>query len=206
MSLLTERLPDSVTVSGVKVPIESGFRLMVELENLVMHAKEEDLAKPLYAILLRFYRGHIPENVDAAIEQMLYFFRCGQEEEKTEDKGHRKLKRAYDFDQDAEVIYTSFLQAYRVDLTTADVHWWQFRRLMFGLPSETPFGRRLYYRTADTKGMGKEERRRFIKFRNQFAVRETAARRETLAERNARMLAYVNRRFEEVANGKAAKS
>ena len=177
---------------------------MVELENLVMHDNGEDLAGPLAALLQRFYRGRIPGDVEAATDQMLFFFRCGQTEEKSEGKEGHKPKRAYDFDQDAEAIYTSFLQAYNLDLTTASVHWWQFRRLMFGLPSETPFGRRLYYRTADTSGMGKEERRRFIKMRNKFAIRETGARRETLEERNARMKAYVNRRFEEVANGKAA--
>ena len=78
MSLLTERLPDSVEVGGREWPIEPDFRLMVELENLVMHDNGEDLAGPLAALLQRFYRGRIPGDVEAATDQMLFFFRCGQ--------------------------------------------------------------------------------------------------------------------------------
>ena len=69
---------------------------------------------------------------------------------------------------------------------------------MFGLPADTPFAQRLHYRTADTSGMGKEQKKHYSKMKQLFAVREPARAHETLAQRDARMRAYVERRFAEV--------
>ena len=204
MSLLTERLPCEVEVAGLAWPIDTDFRLMVEFETAIFTQQGDDLAELLAELLTRFYCGQLPEDIEAAMDRLLWFYRCGEQEEEKEAKGG-KAKRVYDFDQDAEALYTSFLHAYQLDLTTATIHWWQFRRLMFGLPAETPFSRRLHYRTADTSGMGKEERKRYAKLRNLYAIRERPGKRETLEERNARMQAYVRRRFMEVEDGSAKK-
>ena len=131
---------------------------------------------------------------------MLEFYQCGKETE-MEGNGGSVKGRVYDFDQDAEALYTSFLQAYRIDLATDGVHWWAFRQLMFGLPADTPFAQRLHYRTADTAGMGKEQKKHYSRMKRLLALREPARAHETLAQRDARMLAYVERRFAEVERG-----
>lgn len=198
MSLLTERLPDCVEVCGMIRGIEPGFRLMVELENAVTSA---DGLSPdaMENLLLRFYRKELPPDMEEAVEKMLWFYRCGKE--KSGEGGSSGRSRAYDFEQDAEALYTSFLQAYRIDLSMDTVHWWRFRRLMFGLPADTPFAQRLHYRTADTSGMGKEQKKHYSKMKRLYAIKEQSSKRETLAQRDARMLAYVERRFVEVSRG-----
>lgn len=198
MSLLTERLPDSVEEDGGRYAVDPDFRLMVELESAV-----EDGLSPeaLEDILRRFYRQTPPSAPEAAVDGLLWFYRCGREE--TEEGGASGKTRVYDFGQDAEALYTSFLQAYRIDLSVDAVHWWAFRRMMFGLPADTPFAQRLHYRTADTSGMGKEQKKHYARMKKLYAIRQRASGRETLAQRDARMLAYVERRFSEVNGGQA---
>lgn len=200
MSLLTRRLPRHMEVQGGRWPIDPDFRLMVELETAV--TSPAGLSPELLGELLeRFYPQGVPQDTEGAVEGMLWFYRCGKEDER-EGGGAASHARLYDFEQDGEALYTSFLQAFRIDLTTDSVHWWQFRRLMFGLPADTPFAQRLHYRTADTSGMGKEQKKHYAKMKRLFAVREPARAHETLEQRNARMRAYVERRYAEVERGK----
>lgn len=199
MSLLTRRLPRHVEVQGGCRPIDPDFRLMVELETAV--TSPAGLSPELLGELLeRFYPQGVPPDTGGAVEGMLWFYRCGKEEER--EGAAASHARLYDFEQDGEALYTSFLQAFRIDLTTDSVHWWQFRRLMFGLPADTSFAQRLHYRTADTTGMGKEQKKHYAKMKRLFAVREPARAHETLEQRNARMRAYVERRYAEVECGK----
>lgn len=199
MSLLTDRLPVHVEVDGVRWPINPDFRLMVELESAV--TSQDGLGAEMLADLLsRFYPQEIPQHMDGAVDGMLWFYRCSREGEEQGGKGSGR-SRIYDFNQDAEALYTSFLSALKIDLTTDPVHWWCFRRLMFGLPAETPFAQRLHYRTADTSSMGKEQKKHYAKMKRLFAVQERTRQHETLAERDARMRAYVERRFSEVERG-----
>lgn len=199
MSLLTQRLPRHVEVLGTRWPVDPDFRLMVKLETAV--ASTSGLSPDLLGNLLeRFYPRGVPPDAEGAVDGMLWFYRCGKEDEP--EGGGASHTRLYDFEQDGEALYTSFLHAFRVDLTTDSVHWWQFRRLMFGLPADTPFAQRIHYRTADTSGMGKEQRKHYAKMKRLFAIREPARVHETLEQRNARMRAYVERRYAEVERGK----
>lgn len=198
MSLLTERLPDSVEAAGERWAIDPDFRLMVELENAVTSASGLS-SETLAGLLLRFYRQAIPSAPEDAVEGMLWFYRCGKEGPRASDVSGKS--RAYDFEQDAEALYTSFLQAYRIDLSLDMVHWWRFRRLMFGLQTDTPFAQRLHYRAADTSGMSKEQKKHYSKMKRLYAIEKQFRSGETLAERDARMLAYVERRFAEAGRG-----
>lgn len=199
MSLLTERLPERVEACGRSWSIDPDFRLMVELE----HASSGEGLSPeaLGDLLCRFYRNMVPPDAPAAVDALLWFYRCG--EEAAGVGGGSGRARVYDFDQDAEALYASFLTAFGMDLSKERVHWWQFRRLMFALPAETPFAQRIHYRTADTASMGKEQKRHYQKMKAHYAVRDRACGHETLAQRDARMRAYVERRFSEVGHGPA---
>ncbi len=200
MSLLTRRLPRTVEAGGAAWPIDPDFRLMMELEEAA--AGPEGLPpEALGELLGRFYPQGVPPDIEGAVEGMLWFYRCGKEEEGA-GGGSPGRGRLYDFEQDGEALYTSFLQAFRIDLTTDSVHWWRFRKLMFGLPAETPFAQRLHYRAADTAGMGREQKKHYAKMKRLYAVREAARFHETLEQRDRRMRDYVARRFAEVERGK----
>lgn len=71
--------------------------------------------------------------------------------------------RAYDFEQDAEMIYAGFYAAYGISLTTVDfLHWWEFMALLMGLPDTTQMGRIMYYRTVDLSQVKDKYQRGFL--------------------------------------------
>lgn len=51
-----------------------------------------------------------------------------------------------DWDLDADLIYAAFMQAYGIDLITADMHWHKFLALFSALPEETLMVKIMSYR------------------------------------------------------------
>lgn len=190
-------LPEAVEVGGAVVPVDPDFRIFVALETAVLRREEADIG----VLLRRFYRNRPPEDLSAAVDRLLWFYRIGKELRGDVPGGCAGSGRCYDFEQDADALYTSFFQAYRIDLAAAQLHWWSFRRLMFALPPDTPFMQRVHYRTADISGLSQKERQRYAKLRERFALREAVGVRMTLAQRDAWMKEYVKRRFEEYRRG-----
>lgn len=191
---LLNALPTTVDIDGRPVPINPDFRLCVRFEQEMLNR-----AVDLPGILQDFYPQGLPADTEAAVDRLLWFYRCGDTTDAVGKATGAVQARAYDFEVDADALFASFLTAYSVDLSTATLHWWAFRALMFGLPSDTPFMLRVHYRTADTSGMPKGEKKRYDKMRAQFALPGRGlAFGGTLEDRDARMKAYVLQRFAEV--------
>lgn len=203
MNLLTAAPPTTVTIGGKVYPINTDFRTCVQFELLTL----EDRLTP-ENVLTMFYGSNWPQPYEEAIQKAVWFYQLGKvEQEKAEAKRNlTKSKRSYDFEIDADALYTSFLTAYNIDLMTDSLHWWAFRELMFGLPDETAFKQRVYYRTGDTSGMSNKQKKHFEAMRTRYAIPERGKidRKLTLADRDAAMKRYVAQRFEETY-GKAKK-
>ena len=196
MSILTDRVPDCVEIDGRRYDINTDFRIGIRLEMAIL---EEKLSESL---LFDYYPKNMPPDANAAIERLMWFYRCGEDEGKGQGGGGRS-GRGYDFEQDSDALYTSFMVAYGIDLATADLHWWVFRKLMWGLPPETPFMQRVHYRMADISDMSKAEQKRYRKMKAAFALRRTAKEKLTLEERNQKMKDYVAKRLSEAQRDKA---
>ena len=67
---------------------------------------------------------------------------------KGNSKNHTE-KRSFDFEYDAELIYSAFMQQYKIDLSEAQMHWWKFKSLFGGLSEDTHFVKVVQYRTMD---------------------------------------------------------
>ena len=203
MNLLTAAPPTTVTIGGKACPINTDFRTCVQFELLTL----EDRLTP-ENVLTMFYGSNWPQPYEEAIQKAVWFYQLGKvEQEKAEAKRNlTKSKRSYDFEIDADALYTSFLTAYNIDLMTDSLHWWAFRELMFGLPDETAFKQRVYYRTGDTSGMSNKQKKHFEAMRKKYSIPERGKidRKLTLADRDAAMKRYVEQRFEETY-GKAKK-
>lgn len=194
-----ELLPDAVEVGGALVRIDSDFRVGVAIENEMLCA-HPDIA----GLLAAFYPNGIPSDMAAAAEKMLWFYANTENGEPEEGEALQigASGRWYDFTQDADVLMASFRQAYGIDLEKERIHWWKFRRLMFGLPQDTPFVQRVHYRIADINKLPREQRKHYRRMQRLYALKKTDARsRMTASERDAAMKARVQRRFEEARNG-----
>ena len=68
--------------------------------------------------------------------------------------------------------------------------------LFDGLPEDAPLKRIIYWRTADTSGMSKEERKHVLKMRKLFALKESNGAALSVEEINRQTKERVARRFE----------
>lgn len=200
MSILVDPLPETVIIGGRPWPINSAFYIGVLFELIMQDADLSSAEKVGQALALYFPK--IPDDKQAAVDAMLWFYRCGADEPKAAGRGKGGTpKKAYCFDQDADVIYSSFYGQYRIDLAEADgLHWWKFRALFAGLSAESEIKKIMGYRTADLNGLGKTQKKSYEKMRKIYALKNSRSVESaiTLEERNRRMKEYVDRRFMEV--------
>lgn len=208
-SILTDRLPDSVEIGGKVYAIHTGFRTAIRFETMVKDIKMRDEEK-LDQMVRMFFHPVIPEDIDAAIGAILWFYNGGKPflEEKEEKRvgrkatGFRKNTQSYSFTQDAGYIYASFMQQYGISLQRMgddDLHWWEFLALFDALGEDTKMGRVIYYRTVSTAGMSVERRKHVNEMKKLYALREEVGceKKVAIARRNANWKLYVRRRMEQ---------
>lgn len=189
MNILTDRLPSTVKVGTVNFDIETDFRAGITFSLLIEKGEDNiiKLCKP-------FFPNGLPRNVVEAVEAVLYFYRGG-EETKGDSVGGSD-KPSYSFEVDSEAIYADFWRYYSIDLARDELHWWTFRSLLFGLPEDSNFKNRIYYRTCNLKDLPKKEKQRIAKIRKQIEIKTVEkGGKLTLEQRNKQMLDYVRKRF-----------
>lgn len=201
-NILLHKLPESVQVSGVDYPINWGYRANILIE-IAMFSTRSDEQKLLDALNI-FYFRNIPPDMDAAMEQMIWFFYCGKPPKKENGAGpRRQAKRSYDFEVDAPLIYAAFRTQYGLNLNRTlnnDLHWWEFSAMFDSLDENLKISRIMYYRSADIEKMPKNQKQFIKKMRALYAIPsgdETLDNKARLAMRNADMLAYVRKRMDE---------
>lgn len=175
------------------IAISTDFRNMIQVD-MILHDPELNEVEKVMAALHQLY-PQIPQDIPKAIKGLEWFFARGQEGGGKKENGGSK--KAFDFEQDASLIYAAFYAAYGISLTTVDyLHWWEFMALFDGLPEDAPLKRIIYWRTADTSGMSKEERKHVLKMRKLFALKESNGAALSVEEINRQTKERVARRFE----------
>lgn len=162
--MYVNQLPKTVKIDGTEYPINTDFRAGIQFEQLMR--KE----KPDWDVTLRlYYPERCPKNLEAALEQILWFYRCGKEEQTGSGAGAKA--RAYDLEHDFSYIYAAFLEQYRIDLYDIEhLHWWKFKALFEGLTGECEICKIMEYRTMDLKGMDKERKKFYQKMKRLYAL------------------------------------
>lgn len=191
MNILTDYLPSSVKVGNSMFDIVTDFRAGVSF-SLMIEAGETNL----YKLCTPFFPKGTPKDINGAVEAILYFYRGG---EVTENEAPAKnTKPSYSYDVDSEAIYADFWRYYSLDLSQDSLHWWTFRSLLFGLPEDSNFKMRIYYRTCNLRDLPKKEKQRIANIRKQIEIK-TAEKggKITLEQRNKQMIDYVKKRSNE---------
>lgn len=205
MNILTDELPLSVNVNGAEYPINYGFRAMIMIENC-MFDKELNSEQSALTSLQIFYKENVPSDLNAAIDQFLWFYKCGKQQDKYNGSDISN-KRVYSFEQDADYIYSAFKTQYNVDLYdlySDDLHWWKFRAMFLSLDSNLKISEIMGYRVADTKGMTKEQKSFYKNMKKLYALKDEASvgTKMKLETRNKNMLDYINKRYQEAEHEK----
>ena len=127
-NILTDVLPDRVTVDGEECYMKTHFKRWIEFELIMTNPKLKDEIK-LAAILPLCFKK-LPSSADRAVKACMKFY-CGNLK-----KGKGSAKASFSFLHDAGLIYAAFMTQYGIDLSREDMHWYKFRALFKGLKSD----------------------------------------------------------------------
>lgn len=153
MFSLTENLIESVEINGKTYNVDMSFDNVLRLINMLNDDLLNDALQVVVGIQML-----LDTELDLPIEEQVKIFNelykqligTGVQKEilydlkgnpmPVQDEGEKK-EQVYDFKQDAEYIYASFMQDYGIDLIEQQgkLHWYKFRALLGGLSESTKF-------------------------------------------------------------------
>jgi len=185
--------PDALSVGGKTYAVDTDFRLMMRFELAVQHDDKEDIAK----ILAEFYRYHIPEDVQSAIDAMTDFYLCGEKKDGGSPSDNSLPKRCYAFDEDRKYITAAFRQQYGIDLVHSEMHWFEFSALFAGLTDCTEFVKIMQYRCTDTRRIkNNAEKKRIKRLQQRYALSENKIKHyANIEERDKAMIDDLRRQL-----------
>jgi hypothetical protein len=164
--LLLDGLPEEY--EGVR--ISADFRNMIQVD-MILHDAGLSKTEKTFAALGQLYPD-IPEDINHAARGLAWFYLRGDAGAGRTD-AKKARRKAFDFEQDAPLIYAAFHATYGINLATVEfLHWWEFMALFEGLPETTLIQRVIYWRTADLNDLPKQEKAHVRKMRGQFALKE----------------------------------
>lgn len=193
-NIITEGLPEEVVIDKKRYQINCDFRVGIQFEE-IMNSDQSDIVK--LEKMLRLYYPRIPENIEESVNKLLWFYRGGKEEQKEEKRERYKRRSsqgpAYSFSQDSPYIYAAFKEQYGIDLISIEgMHWWKFLALFESLGEDTKMAKIMYYRTASTSGMSKDQRAFINEMKKTYRL--DTNKKITLEERNRKWKEYVRKR------------
>lgn len=163
MNILIDLLPETVLINDKVYEINSDFRTSILFEILMQDNKLSELEKLKKG--LELYYPVIPVDVKQAIEQIMWFFSNGKENNKSsKSAGSNSNKNIYSFDYDADYILSAFLDQYGVDLNEVDyLHWWKFKAMFNGLKSDNRIVEIMGYRGTDVSEIKDKDQKDFYR-------------------------------------------
>lgn len=165
MNMLLDSLPTHVEIDSENYKINSDFRTSVLFEMLMQD--DEICEEEKIHIAIELYYDIVPNDINKAIEKILWFYRCGKDTVITVGSGSGKSNQIYSFDYDDDYIYSAFLDQYRVDLQDVDLHWWKFKAMFKGLKDDNEIIKIIGYRSMTiNKQMSKEEKEFYKKMKS----------------------------------------
>ena len=190
---LSRKLTDELVLDEDVYPMNISFNKVLKVIELVNDEDVEELYKPYLALQIftdvDFTQALTPEQA-TAIFKMIFEEHIrvipakdtapvldlvgnpikSKIRSKSQSEG---TKRLFSLKYDAEYIYSSFLQAYGIDLIDAQnsLHWKKFNALLNGLPSDTKFAEVLKIRSyKPQKGDSKQYKESMRKLKKEYAL------------------------------------
>lgn len=140
MNMLTDSLPDTLTISGRAYPLNTDFRVWIQYELLLTSDSELNDDEIFEKILrLVFPEQRPPEGSEAeTAEQIMWFYRCGKTDKKQSDNSGEDI---FSYEYDDGYIVAAYKQQYGIQLNQKKMHWWEFHAYMLALSEDTEFVR-----------------------------------------------------------------
>ena len=178
MNILIDILPNKIEVEGIEYDINSDFRTSMLFE-LMMSDNELDNKQKIEQAL-KLYYPKVPENINEAMDQLLWFYRCGKDLITSGESGKGKSTQIYDFNFDDDYIYSAFLDQYGIDLQDVEnLHWWKFKAMFKSLKEDNEIVKIMGYRSMDlAKIKDKDEKARYKKMKDLYKIQSQISKNE----------------------------
>ena len=186
----------SVDIGSEKYEIDADFRTIMNIEGIIFEKEvtedQNNFAKEMmkeieinekdaitnakyYDALKIFYKDNIPDDLEEAMEKMLWFYSCGKEE----ISNQKSKKKVISFEHDFDYINAGFMQDYKIDLFEVDLlHWWKFMSLFSALHDDCKICEIIGYRGAELKNFDKEQRKRIREMQKIYALPDDISKEE----------------------------
>lgn len=124
------KCPQYAKVGDKTYKINTSFRTAIECNEIAKNNSISDLERALAIIYKLFGEKALEdnENYEKLLELAKKYLSCGKE-----IKEENNVKEDMDFIKDMDLIEASFMSDFHIDLTTEDMDWWKFNKLMNGL-------------------------------------------------------------------------
>ena len=194
--MIRRELPVSVDIGSEKYEINADFRTIMNIEGIIFGKEvtedQKNFAKEMmkeieinekdaitnakyYDALKIFYKDNIPDDLEEAMEKMLWFYSCGKEEISKQ----KTKKKVISFEHDFDYINAGFMQDYKIDLFEVDfLHWWKFMSLFSALHDDCKICEIIGYRGAELKNFDKEQRKRISEMQKIYALPDDISKEE----------------------------
>ncbi|MEG0282630.1 MAG: bacteriophage Gp15 family protein [Bacilli bacterium] len=175
MNILVDKLDNIIENKIGRVSFNTDFRISIMFELLMQNGALDGKQKLQQALVLYYPDLTEINDLETAIDIILWFYRCGKTElanSKKTDKNTNKNIQIYSYEFDDVYIYSAFLQQYNIDLQDIEyLHWWKFKALLNGLNDNTQFVKIMGYRSIYLGEIkDKEEKKRLKKLKNLYAL------------------------------------
>ena len=177
--------PKYAEVNGKRYPINTDYRVALRCFAVIEDTDICDEERALAVIYLLF--GDVPvENIADFLRIAGDYLRCGEKENPTD--GTRDM----DFIADEKYISASFMSDYRIDLSTTDMHFWQYIQLIQGFTDNAVMSRVREVRNYDLAEIkDPKTRAKMIKAKESVALPEKITKEEQKAIDDFEKLFYV---------------
>lgn len=167
------RYPEYAEIGGNRYKINTDFRVALECFKVIEDATISDQERALAVIYLLF--GDVPtDNLDDFLRIAGDYLRCGES-----DEPKTTSKRDMDLVDDEKYISASFMSDYQIDLSKADMHFWQYINLIQGFTDRCILSRVRDIRNYDMEELkDPKARARMAKAKEAVALPEKYSRAE----------------------------
>lgn len=164
MNILVDLLPIGLEIDGIEYNINTDFRYWINY-TLVLQDDTLTEEEKILTILQLVFIDNIPENLQEAFEKIKWFYNCGEEIRASNSKPMRdkKIDKIFDYEYDANYIYSAFMTQYHIDLQDINLHWWKFQALFKALDDNLLFSKIQKYRAIDLKDIKDSKEKAFYK-------------------------------------------
>lgn len=190
---LSRKLTDELVLDEDVYPMNISFNRVLKVIELINDDDVEEIYKPYLAIQIftdvDFTQALTPEQATAIFKMIfeehirvipakdtapVLDLAGNPIKSKIRSKSQSEsTERLFSLKYDAEYIYSSFMQAYGIDLIDAQnsLHWKKFNALLNGLPSDTKFSEVLKIRSyKPQKGDSKQYKESMRKLKKEYAL------------------------------------